>query len=310
MKEEFLQKQILFIGAGKMGLAIIKNLIKSGFLPQQIKVVKPSKNNQIAKIKYFTSISNLPKNYQADIVFFAFKPQMAEEILLDFTKQNQAQNTIIPENKAEVENKKNIKTRLREIKAKDDLLNLKTFNSQTIFISILAGKKITFFEQFLGQKAKIIRLMPNLPILINQGVSGYCFNAQIKKSDKKILKPLLDFIGDNIFLKKENLIDSITAISGSGPAYLFLFSQFLIESAIKLGLEAKTAENLVKKTIYGSAKMLLDSNQNLPNLIKNVASKGGTTEAALEVFHQDNQFREIIFKATKKAQKRAEELSK
>jgi len=266
-------KQILFVGCGKMGGAIIKNLLRQGFEYPQFTILKPSKKNPITGIKQVSSYSQLPKNYQADIVILAFKPQAAEEILYEFSQHQ-------------------------------------ITNSQTIIISILAGKTTEFFEEILGQKTKIIRLMPNLPTLINQGIFGYYPNLNIKKSDLKSLSKFLNGIGQNIAVKKESLIDAVTAISGSGPAYLFLFIKLMIEAAVELGLDKKSAEKLVEQTIYGGARMALEYDNDLETLIESVVSKGGTTEAALQVLHDNNQFKKVIFDAVKAANKRAIELSK
>jgi pyrroline-5-carboxylate reductase len=266
-------KKILFIGCGKMGSAIIKNLLSNGFEYPQFTILKPSKKNLIIGVKYISSYRELPKNYQADIVVLAFKPQAAKEVLFDFAQ-------------------------------------CKITHSKTIFISILAGKKTEFFEEILGSKTKIIRLMPNLPTLINQGIFGYYPNLNVKKSELKSLSNFLNAIGENIIVQKEDLIDAVTAISGSGPAYLFLFIKLMIEAAMELGLDKKSAEKLVEQTIYGSAKMALQFDDDLEDLIESVASKGGTTEAALQILQENNQFKKIIFDAVKAANKRAIELSK
>ncbi len=273
MKTELNNKKILFIGCGKMGLAIVKNLLSQGFEYQQFTILKPSKSNRIVGVKYVSSYLELPKNYQADIVVFAFKPQVAQDILVEFSKQ-------------------------------------KIVNKNTIFISILAGKKTSFFENILGDKSKIIRLMPNLPTLINQGIFGYYVNKNIKKSEINSLAQFLNGIGQNIAVSNEDLINSVTAISGSGPAYLFLFIKSMIESAVSLGLNKKDAEKLVEQTIYGSAKMALDSSEDLEDLINSVASRGGTTEAALDVLYKNNQFKKIISSAVAAANKKSISLSK
>lgn len=265
--------QILFIGCGKMGGALIKNLLQNDFEYPQFTVLKPSKKNLIAGIKYVADYQKLPKNYQADIVVFAFKPQVAAAILADFCQH-------------------------------------KIYHPKTIFVSILAGKKIAFFENIFGEKAKIIRLMPNLPTLINQGIFGYFANNNLKKSEINSLAKFLNGIGENIAVDNEEMIDVVTAISGSGPAYLFLFIKSMIEGAVNLGLDQKLAQKLVTRTIYGSAKMALSPSQDLENLISSVASKGGTTEAALEVLHKNNQFKKVIFDAIKAANNRSQELSK
>jgi pyrroline-5-carboxylate reductase len=264
-------KKILFIGCGKMGSAIVKNLLTNGFEYNQFTILKPSKINAITGVKYISSYQELALDYKADIVVFAFKPQVAKEVLEKFTKN-------------------------------------KITNSNTVFISILAGKKTEFFSKILGNNPKIIRLMPNLPTLINQGIFGY-YTKNIDDTQINHLAKFLNGIGKNIATSDENLIDVITAISGSGPAYLFLFIQYMIDSAINLGLDKNSAEKLVEQTIYGSAKMTLLSDNNLENLIESIVSKGGTTSAALDILKKDNQFKEIISSAVNAAKKRATELS-
>jgi pyrroline-5-carboxylate reductase len=277
MSGEMLTKKILFIGCGKMGSAIIKNLLNNGFEYHQFTILKPSKSNIITGVKYISSYQELIKDYQADIVVFAFKPQAAREILLDFSAKR---------------------------------IGHKITNSQTIFISILAGKEVNFLEKILGEQSRIIRLMPNLPTLINQGIFGYYSNSNITKSEINSLAKFLNGIGKNFATQDENLMNVVTAISGSGPAYLFLFIRSMIEAAIELGLDKKSAEKLVKQTICGSAKMALQYDEDLESLIESVASKGGTTEAALQVLHKNDQFKNIIFDAIKAAKARSIELSK
>ena len=264
-------QKILFIGCGKMGSAIIKNLLNQGFEYSNFTILKPSKSNLIVGIKYISSYLELPKDYKADIVVFGFKPQVAKEILLDFAAH-------------------------------------KSFDKDTIFVSILAGTKTSFFEKILGEKAKVIRLMPNLPILINEGVFAYYLNQNIKKSEAENLSKFLNGIGKNVVLDKEELIDAVTPISGSSPAYLFLFIKYLVEAAVELGIDEKLAEILAKQTIYGSAKMALDSKENVDDLIKSVASKGGTTQAALDVLQEDDAFKKIISDAVRAAHQRSIEL--
>jgi pyrroline-5-carboxylate reductase len=263
------KKNIFFLGCGKMGGALIDGLIKNGVDSSSFLVLKPSDDNQIPQIKYVHSYSEIPSSYQADIVFFVFKPQMAKEILGNFAEQ-------------------------------------RIFNSKTIFISVLAGKEISFFENILGKEIKFIRLMPNLPITVGEGIFAYFCNSNIKKNEAF---SILTSLGNNVELEKEELMNAITAISGSGPAYLFLFTQMLINAAKKLGIDEEMAKKIVKQTIFGSAKMTLDTDEDLEQLIKNVASKGGTTEAALEILTKDNDMQQIINKATKSACDRAKILS-
>jgi len=216
----------------------------------------------------FKDISEI-KNRKFDVVIFAIKPQNSEEILQKFAKSN-------------------------------------LFHENTIFISILAGKNISFFEKFLGNDKKIVRVMPNLPILINEGISGYFSNKNLKNNEEKVI---IDLFGQNIKVEKEDLIHQITAISGSGPAYLFLFAKNMVEAAVEIGLNQDQAQKLAIQTIFGASKMLLEE-QNIEQLIDNVASKGGTTRAALDVFNdEENSLSQLTQKAVKSALKRSIELS-
>ena len=255
-----------------MGSAIVNNLLQQNFNHQQFTIFKPSQKNLIPNIKYISSYQDFSNNYQTDIVVFAFKPQMAKEILREFIKH-------------------------------------KITHPNTIFISIIAGKKTIFFENILGRQSKIVRIMPNLPTLINKGSCGYYLNSNIKKSELSNLINFFNAIGKNIDVEQENLLDVVTAISGSSPAYLFLFIKCLIDEGISLGLDKNSANKLVKQAIYGSAKMALQSDDNLESLIESVASKGGTTEAALAILQKDNQFKKIISNAAKAVIQRAKELS-
>jgi pyrroline-5-carboxylate reductase len=272
---ELLDKKVLFIGCGNMGSAILKNLLRNGFNPANFSVLKPSQKNIIPNISYKSTYQEFPEKYQVDIIVFAFKPQNSSDIL-----NNLSQNSHI-------------------------------YHKNTIFISILAGKKVNFFEELLGKESKIIRLMPNLPTLINQGIFGYYGNSTIANSELfNELQVFLDAIGENILVDKEDLIDCVTAISGSGPAYLFLFIKTFIDSATNLGLSQDQAKKLVKQTVFGSAKMALDYEGDMENIIDSVVSRGGTTEVALEVFQKDKIFQKIFFDAANAAKNRAEELSR
>jgi pyrroline-5-carboxylate reductase len=263
-------KKIFFLGCGKMGTSLLKALLKNGFESEDFLVMKPSDNNQIDKVNYVSSYEEIAKDYCADIVFFTFKPQKAKEILSNFAKQN-------------------------------------IYNSNTIFISILAGKRVTSFEDILGPDIKLVRLMPNLPIVIGEGIFAYFCNSKIKETE---IIDFLNLLGKNIKLEKEELIDVVTAISGSGPAYLFLFIQMMVEASKKLGLSPDISEKIIKQTIYGSAKMALTEDRDLDQLISDVASKGGTTEAALEILSEDNIMQNIITRATDAALSRARLLAK
>lgn len=179
---------------------------------------------------------------------------------------------------------------------------------KALFISIIAGKTIGYFKKYLNS-ATIIRTMPNLPAVIGQGITAAVTSKKLSPKQKNDAAKLLKPCGKLIWLDDENLMDSVTAISGSGPAYVFLFADSLVKSAIELGLDEKTANNLVFETMKGSIALAENSKESLKQLKINVTSKGGTTEAALAVLENKNALSSLLLEATKKARKRAQQLA-
>lgn len=261
--------QILFLGCGKMGSAILENFLDKNINPQNITIVDPFIKNKIKDINYFSDINKIPQNYQVDLVIFAFKPQSATEILSNFIK-----NII--------------------------------FTQNTIFISILAGKKISFFTDYLGKNIKIIRIMPNLPMAIGEGISAYVTSKNLSRCE---IDSTMNLWSKNLQLEEGQKIDIFTAIAGSGPAYLFLFAKELINIAKKNSFDEESSRKMVTQMLYGSAKMLLDDNLNISELINSVTSKGGTTEAGLKEF-ANGDFSSLIEKVINAAKDRSEELGK
>lgn len=193
------------------------------------------------------------------------------------------------------------------------LLNRNDFPQKTtdkIMISIMAGVRIKNIKRITGQE-KIVRTMPNLPLQIGEGVIGWHTNKKIfRKSELKEIEILLSFFGKKFFVKKEDAIDSITAISGSGPAYVFLFVEALIRSAVCLGFTREQSQQIVLQTIIGSLAYIdsQEKNISLEKLIAKVKSKKGTTEAALNKINIKDFYNKWL-KATSAARKRAIELS-
>lgn len=177
--------------------------------------------------------------------------------------------------------------------------------SSAVLISIAAGVTIKKLEKLFGHK-KIIRMMPNLGLSVGQGIAGW-MSFGLTNIEKQRTKKLIGLFTENFEVKKENEINSITAISGSGPAYFFYLADALQKSAIVLGFDAKTSRKLVEKTF--SAAATLQKNGTYDELIKQVASKKGTTEAALKVFKK-YALDKIIDKAAQAAKKRAQEISR
>lgn len=267
-------KNILFLGCGKMGSILVKNLLEQkSAKPSQISILEKSENNRIDGLNYFKNVGGLPKNYQADLVFLAIKPQDAAEILSEFAQA-------------------------------------KIFSKNTIFISILAGKKIAFFENIFGTQTKIIRSMPNLPIEDSQGVFTFFANKNVTATDSKKLLKIFEKFGTAFELKDEKLFDAATAIFGSGPAYIFLLQEIFTEIALSHKINKEAATALVKQLFLGSALMSCNSDLDFSTLRESVTSKGGTTDAALQILQKNSALKKLCADAIDAAAERSNKLAK
>ncbi len=255
---------IVLIGHGKMGSSLAKGWANEN---SKYKISIIEKEELLFDYKNFTNVKSYKnfnefflENKKIDFVVLAIKPQQLNNI-------------------------------------KDNIL--KFDNKNTVFISILAGKPISWFEENIYSEIKIVRAMPNLPASISKGVTAiYCSNL-ISPNEKLIIKELLLSIGTVSFVSKEEQIDLITAISGSGPAYFFYLTEVLTEIAIDLGISKNDAINFAENTFIGSAA-LLDSarSYDVISLRQNVTSPGGTTEAALKILMNEKKGLKVLLKKT------------
>ncbi len=177
-----------------------------------------------------------------------------------------------------------------------------------VLISILAGTTIARLRECFPNVKKIIRVMPNMPAQISMGISCYAPESPLDEAEKRTVEAVLSAIGEYMEVG-ENRLDAVTALSGSGPGYLFEFAAAMIEGAKKLGFSDTEAKKLVEKTLTGSAALLEKSELSADELRTAVSSPGGTTLAALEVFSKSG-FRKTVLDALEAAKKRSEELSK
>jgi pyrroline-5-carboxylate reductase len=176
-----------------------------------------------------------------------------------------------------------------------------------LVVSIAAGITIAFIEGRLVQKAKVIRTMPNMPALIGEGITAVCKGKWATPQDVKDVCRLLNGIGKTVIVKEDQM-DAITAVSGSGPAYVFLFVECFIKAAQDLGLAPVQAKDLVYRTLTGSAHLLEKAPEDAATLRAKVTSKGGTTQAAMDVFtgeQLDRIFRDALVAARNRARKLA-----
>ena len=277
------QQNILFIGGGNMATALIGGILANQ-KQQNIKIsvleisqiAAKSLQKKFPEITIFSFADEISNANNFDTIFLAVKPQNLADALQPLQKLNFWQTALI--------------------------------------ISIVAGMTTQKIQTFLNAtNLKIVRVMPNTPALINQAMSGLFANVNVDATNKKIAQNLLSSVGKILWLNDENQIDAITAISGSGPAYVFLFLEALQKAAQNMGFDNKQAELLALQTMLGAAllaKNNIDSGKdNFAQLRQKVTSKGGTTAAALDVFFKNN-FENLVEKACQAAQQRSVELGK
>jgi len=265
--------KILLIGCGHMGSSLLRAWHKK--TSDHFTIIDPKQYNKLnrtykKKVLAFDNIDKIKSTRHFDIIIFAVKPQIANKAMKQFI----------------------------------DL----TYKKNVLFISIIAGKKITFFNNFLPLKNQFIRVMPNMPALVEEGMSCLVSNKLVSKQNKYKASVLFNIVGKILWFKHEKELDKVTAISGSGPGYFFLFINFLEKAAAELGFNERILKQLVHQTALGSIRLLVSDNISAEKLAQNIAIKGGTTEAAIKIFKKDNQLKKIINRAVKAAHKRAIEL--
>ena len=274
MKIKQLNKRIVFMGGGKMAEALISGFVKSGLVkPAMITAVDiDAKRLRALKNIYKIRVSadKIAPLISADIVLLAVKPQQMEGLLVE------------------------IGHRLKKAQ---------------LVVSIAAGITTKWIEYHLPVGTPVIRTMPNTPAALGHGATGIAKGKYAGNAHIKTVKILFDKVGKTAVMK-EDLINSVTAVSGSGPAYVFFFTELLEDAALKLGLDKQTAREFSRRTVLGAGQMLetfkgIDASV----LRRNVTSPGGTTEAAVKVL-ENSDFRDIFLKAAKRARERSIELSK
>lgn len=180
--------------------------------------------------------------------------------------------------------------------------------ANTLFISIAAGVPIKAFQNWLGTNASIVRCMPNTPAAIGLGMTGLYSPENIDTADRTLADQILSSIGKTLWVDKETMLDAVTALSGSGPAYLFYLMECLQESGKSLGLDSQDSYMLTLQTMIGAAQLAQQQNIDFETLRANVTSKGGTTERAINCFI-DNDMKKTVDSALKAAAERAGEIS-
>ena len=264
-------KKIGFIGSGNMAEAIIKGVIRAGVVsPQDILSSDVSEDRRRLfsdSFSIITTPNNLELVSQAEIIVLAIKPQGIGFVL-------------------------------KEIVEAVDIYKL--------VISIAAGVTLKYIEDSLKPNSRVVRVMPNTPALIGEGVTAISPGSKATKEDLNIARNIFDAVGKTVVVE-ERYMDAVTGLSGSGPAYVFLIIDALIDAGVKVGLDRGTAKTLAVQTVFGSAKMILETGENPAQLRDRVTSPGGTTIAGLHVM-EAGRLRAVIIDAVEAATNRSKEL--
>lgn len=266
-------RRIGFIGGGAMAEALAGGLLASGVSASQIQIAEP-----------------LPERCAT------LRDRLGVGAEADTAGAVRDSNLVVLAVKPDV-----VPTALATLRAED--LDLTT----PLWISIAAGVRLESLEASLPAKARIIRAMPNTPALVRAGATAICGNAKTDASDRSDARLLFESVGIVWEADAENLLDAVTGLSGSGPAYVFLFLEALIDAGEDVGLPREAAERLAIQTVYGAAKLALDGDRSPAQLREQVSSPGGTTLAGLAALDQGG-LREILARAVAAATRRSVEL--
>ncbi len=263
---------LLLVGCGKMGGALLEGWLASVSVARVV-VVEPNELGATAgheRMLRCAGADALPSRFCPDVVVFAVKPQVLGGVVPDYRR---------------------------------------FVGPSTVFLSIAAGKPIGWFEHQLAPAAAIVRAMPNTPAAVGRGITVTCANAAVTSLQRETCEMLLRAVGDVAWVEDETMIDPVTAVSGSGPAYVFWMIEVLAAAGVKAGLSEELAMRLARATVAGAGELAHRSIEPAATLRRNVTSPGGTTEAALKVLMAEDGLQPLLDRAVAAATKRARELA-
>ncbi|MEQ9640193.1 MAG: pyrroline-5-carboxylate reductase [Alphaproteobacteria bacterium] len=265
---------ILLIGCGKMGGALLEGWLARGLKKSDVVVVEPALDaSRVALPKGVKAVDRaaaVPAKFKPEIVMLAVKPQAMDLVAPVYADYAAA---------------------------------------GAAFVSIAAGKRIEDIARHVGDAAAIVRVMPNTPAAVGRGMSVLCANPQTKKKQRKAAEAMLAAVGETAWLDDESLMDAVTAVSGSGPAYVFLLIEAMAAAGVEVGLDPKLALQLAKATVAGAGELAATAADDPTQLRVNVTSPGGTTEAALKVLMAKAGLPALMTRAVKAAEKRGRQLA-
>jgi pyrroline-5-carboxylate reductase len=262
--------KLLLVGCGKMGGAMLDGWLSRGLAAADVLVAEPVEALRPKNAGLRAVGSTSEISETPEIVVLAVKPQTMDAVLPD----------------------------------------LKRFADEgTVFLSIAAGKTLRYFASHLGAAAKMVRSMPNTPAAVRQGITVACAAQGVSAAEKKRCQELLEAVGQALWVEDEALLDPVTALSGSGPAYVFLLVEAMAAAGAKLGLPVDMAMQLARATVAGSGELLKQSSEPAQQLRVNVTSPGGTTAEALKVLMAVDGIQSVFDKALAAASRRSRELA-
>jgi pyrroline-5-carboxylate reductase len=262
--------KLLLVGCGKMGGAMLDGWLSRGLAAADVLVAEPVEALRPKKPGLRAIGSTSEISETPEIVVLAVKPQTMDAVLPD----------------------------------------LKRFADEgSVFLSIAAGKTLKYFASHLGTAAKVVRAMPNTPAAVRHGITVACAAKGVSAPEKKRCQQLLEAVGEALWVDDEALMDPVTALSGSGPAYVFLLVEAMAAAGAKLGLSADMAMQLARATVAGSGELLKQSSEPAQQLRVNVTSPGGTTAEALKVLMAADGIQPVFDKALAAASRRSKELA-
>ena len=267
--------KLLLAGCGKMGGALLEGWLQRGIQAGDVTIVEPNTDirNSLSNnhgVNTCSTAQELPDDLAPNVVMLAVKPQAMDDVAPLYVR----------------------------FKSPD-----------CVFLSIAAGKTIEYFETRLGKEAAIVRSMPNTPAAVRRGITVACSNAQTTPQQRETCDALLQAVGSVEWVDDEGMIDAVTALSGGGPAYVFLLVECMAQAGIDAGLPDGLAMKLARETVAGSGELLHQASEEAAILRQNVTSPGGTTAEALRVLMAEDGWQPLVSKAIAAASARSRELA-
>jgi pyrroline-5-carboxylate reductase len=269
-------QELLLVGCGKMGGALLRGWLGRGMDPASIQVVEPADaaRAELAEqgIAAHRAAADLDEGFSPQTILFAVKPQAMDQVAPAYAH---------------------------------------LARGGTVVMSIAAGKPIAYFEEKLGgdKVPPVVRVMPNTPAAVGRGISVLCANRGVMEEGRATCAGLMEAVGEVAWITDEALMDAVTAVSGSGPAYVFLLAECLGGAGEAAGLPSDLALKLARATVSGAGELLRQADQSAAQLRRDVASPGGTTEAALQVLMEEAGLPALMREAVKRATQRSRELA-